>query len=105
MVQTRYIHFRVNTDEFAKIKENARLEGKKSVSEYMRELALSRGPNMWNKVVETHSMVKDLCVEPELKNAFKRLEGSVESAELRLRTIFRDLEIKAKEHEQKYGRT
>lgn len=69
-------------------------EGKKSVSEYMRELALSRGPNMWNKVIETHAMVEDLYKKPDLKSAINRLMTSVNNAEIRLKAMFRNLETK-----------
>lgn len=49
MVQTRYIHFRVTIRQFEQIKANADAEGFKTVSEYLRHLALQ---------FNTHAQVK-----------------------------------------------
>lgn len=50
MAQTRYIHFRVTNEQFNTIKRNADLEGFKTVSNFLRELALHQNPDIQQKI-------------------------------------------------------
>lgn len=68
MVQTRYIHFRVTNEQFDRIKTNANVEGFKTVSGYLRDLALHRAPEVRQKIgkihdvsLKTYELVKDIA--------------------------------------------
>ena len=50
MSQTRYIHFRVTNEQFNMIKTNARIEGFKTVSNYLRDMAMNRNPEVRDKI-------------------------------------------------------
>ena len=56
MGNTRYIHFRVSNRQFEQIKSNADAEGKKTVSDYLRNLALKFAPEAQVKLIEIHRM-------------------------------------------------
>ena len=58
MAQTRYIHFRVTNDQFQTIKSNASIEGFKTVSNYLRDLALHRSPMVQEKIGRMHEWTK-----------------------------------------------
>ena len=63
MAQTRFIHFRVSNQQFEVIKTNASLEGYKTVSNYLRNLALFEAPDMQKRIAkidETSSKTYDL---------------------------------------------
>jgi uncharacterized protein (DUF1778 family) len=46
MVNTRFIHFRVTREQYATIKTNASNAGYKTVSSFLRKLALADSPDI-----------------------------------------------------------
>jgi len=56
MVQTRYIHFRVTNEQFNMISSNANVEGYKTVSNYLRSLALHTAPEVREKINRIHDV-------------------------------------------------
>ena len=50
MAQTRFIHFRVTGQQFEIIKNNASLEGFKTVSNYLRNIALREAPDVQKRI-------------------------------------------------------
>lgn len=60
MVNTRYIHFRVTREQYAAIKVNANLAGCKTVSDYLRNLALNETPLVQDKLVRLEANMERL---------------------------------------------
>lgn len=56
MVQTRYIHFRVTSEQLNMIKTNASVDGYKTVAGYLRSLALHTAPEVREKINRIHDM-------------------------------------------------
>jgi uncharacterized protein (DUF1778 family) len=50
MAQTRFIHFRVTNQQFEIIRTNAGLEGFKTVSNYLRNIALNEAPDVQKRI-------------------------------------------------------
>jgi hypothetical protein len=60
MAQTRYIHFGVTQEQSEAIKRNARDEGFKTISNYLRDLGLHRSSRLQDKL--------DHLLEIEIQN-------------------------------------
>jgi len=58
--RTRLIQFRVNENEFLRIKNNVQATGHSTISAYLRDLALSKGLILETKVIETNKLVHDI---------------------------------------------
>ncbi len=58
-LRTKHIDVRVTTEQYERIKNNARLTGK-PMSLYLMNLALQNDVNLVYKVVEIHNIVKKI---------------------------------------------
>ena len=70
MVNTRFIHFRVTREQYAVIKVNADVAGYKTVSEYLRKIALSQTPDIQRSLAKleedlqkTYTLLKSIFNE------------------------------------------
>ena len=59
MRSTRVIKFLVNEDQMKKIKSNASLKGHKTVSSYLREIALEKDIKVENMIHRIYHMVME----------------------------------------------
>ena len=57
MAKTRFIQFRVNKDQYEKIKLNASARGYASMSSYLRDLALSKDLIFERKLNEMYDVI------------------------------------------------
>ena len=60
MAKTRYIQVRVNQDQFERIKNNVSAKGKKTVSEYARDLMLEKNLYFERKFDEMYEEIRNI---------------------------------------------